>query len=55
MFYSPHSAFGHSQTQNAVLKKGYNVVSQAAGHVWGYISELERTMFIQEVSKEQEK
>lgn len=51
----PHSAFPHSQTQNAVLKRGYNVISQAAGHVWGYISELERTMFIEEVSKEQEK
>lgn len=51
----PHSAFPHSQTQNLRLETGYNVVSQAAAHVYGYISELERTMFIEEVSKEQEK
>ena len=51
----PHSAFPHSQNQNATFKKGYNVVSQAAAFVWGYTSELERTMFIKEVSSEQEK
>src|SRR5699024_10795532 len=51
----PHSAFPHSQNQNATFKKGYNVVSQVAAFVWGYTSELERTMFIKEVSSEQEK
>lgn len=51
----PHSAFPHSQNQNAQLKRGFNVVSQAACDVWGYKSELERTMFIGEASKEQEK
>ncbi len=51
----PHSAFPHSQNQNAKIKRGYNVVSQAAADVWGYKSELERTMFISEVNKEQEK
>lgn len=51
----PHSAFPHSQNQNALLKPGYNVVSQATADVWGYKSELERTMFIQDVTKEQEK
>ena len=50
-----HSFFPHSQNQNAMLKKGFNVVSQAACDVWGYKSELERTMFIGEASKEQEK
>ncbi|CAM3664544.1 MULTISPECIES: M24 family metallopeptidase [Halomonas] len=50
----PHSAFPHSQNQNALFKKGYNVVSQAACDVWGYKSELERTMFIEEASKVQE-
>ncbi|MFC0266693.1 M24 family metallopeptidase [Kushneria aurantia] len=49
-----HSAFPHSQNQNAMFKTGYNVVSQAASDVWGYKSELERTMFIGEVSKTQE-
>src|SRR5699024_11643320 len=51
----PHSAFPHSQNQNALIEKGFNVVSQAACDVWGYKSELERTMFIGEASKEQEK
>lgn len=51
----PHSAFPHSQSQNAILKKGYNVVSQAACDVWSYKSELERTMFVKEYSSEQEK
>lgn len=50
----PHSAFPHSQNQNAQFKKGFNVVSQAACDVWGYKSELERTMFIAEASKTQE-
>lgn len=51
----PHSAFPHSQNQNAQFKRGYNVVSQSASFVWGYTSELERTMFIEEVTSEQEK
>lgn len=51
----PHSAFPHSQNQNAVFEHGFNVVSQSASFVWGYTSELERTMFIKEVSTEQEK
>ncbi len=50
-----HSYFPHSQTQNLILKKGDNVVSQSESTVWGYRSELERTMFVGEVSKEQEK
>lgn len=51
----PHSAFPHSQNQNALIEKGFNVVSQAACDVWGYKSELERTMFIEEASDVQEK
>ncbi|MFM1650760.1 M24 family metallopeptidase [Brevibacillus sp. B_LB10_24] len=51
----PHSAFPHAVTQNMVLKKGDTLVSQAAADVWGYKSELERTMFVAEVSREQEK
>ncbi|WP_340084329.1 Xaa-Pro peptidase family protein [Siminovitchia sp. FSL H7-0308] len=50
----PHSAFPHSQNQNATFERGYNVVSQSASFVWGYTSELERTMFIQDINKEQE-
>ena len=51
----PHSAFPHSQNQNALIEKGFNVVSQAACDVWGYKSELERTMFVAEASDKQEK
>jgi Xaa-Pro dipeptidase len=49
------SAFPHAVTQNIVLKKGDTLVTGAAADVWGYHSELERTMFVQEVSEEQEK
>jgi Xaa-Pro dipeptidase len=48
------SAFPHAVTQNLILQKGDTLVTGAAADVWGYHSELERTMFVQEVSKEQE-
>ncbi|WP_053365913.1 M24 family metallopeptidase [Bacillus sp. FJAT-27245] len=48
------SAFPHAVTQNLILKKGDTLVTGAAADVWGYHSELERTMFVQEASKEQE-
>lgn len=51
----PHSAFPHSNTSNAVLKRKDTLVSQSEADVWGYKSELERTMFVQEVTPEQEK
>ncbi|WP_442599998.1 M24 family metallopeptidase [Neobacillus sp. D3-1R] len=47
------SAFPHAVTQNIVLKKGDNLVTGAAACVWGYHSELERTMFVEDVSEEQ--
>lgn len=50
-----HSYFPHSQPQNFTLKQGDQVVSQAEANIDGYRSELERTMFIKDVSKEQEK
>ncbi|MET3698604.1 Xaa-Pro aminopeptidase [Bacillus oleivorans] len=49
------AAFPHAVTQNIVFKKGDLFVTQAAADVWGYKSELERTMFVQEVTPEQEK
>lgn len=49
------SAFPHAVTQNIVFKKGDMFVTQAAADVWGYKSELERTMFLQEVTDEQRK
>ncbi|ASN04547.1 M24 family metallopeptidase [Virgibacillus necropolis] len=51
----PMSAFPHVTTQNLTLRKGDNLVTWGAADVWGYQSELERTMFVEEVSSEQEK
>lgn len=51
----PESAFPHAVTQNLIMKKGYTLVTGAGANVFGYHSELERTMFVEEVSKEQEK
>ncbi|WP_075618881.1 M24 family metallopeptidase [Paenisporosarcina indica] len=51
----PESAFPHAVTQNLVLRKGDTLVTGAAADVFGYGSELERTMFVEEVTKEQEK
>ncbi|KAB2332242.1 aminopeptidase P family protein [Cytobacillus depressus] len=51
----PESAFPHAVTQNIVMAKGYTLVTGAGADVFGYHSELERTMFVEEVSKEQEK
>ena len=49
------SAIPHAVTQNLVLKRGDNLVTAALCDVWGYKSELERTMFVEEVSAKQEK
>ncbi|MDQ0269171.1 M24 family metallopeptidase [Cytobacillus purgationiresistens] len=51
----PESAFPHAVTQNIVLSKGDTLVTGAAASVFGYTSELERVMFVEEYSKEQEK
>ncbi|MEH7332514.1 Xaa-Pro peptidase family protein [Neobacillus drentensis] len=48
------SAYPHAVTQNAVLKTGDTLVTASSASIWGYKSELERTMFVKEVSKEQE-
>ena len=50
-----NSALPHAMTINAVLKKGDVLVTGASATVAGYVSELERTMFVQEVSPEQRK
>lgn len=51
----PESAFPHAVTQNAILQKGDTLVTGAAADVFGYKSELERTMFVGEYTKDQEK
>lgn len=47
------SAFPHAVTQNATFKKGDTLVTGAGGDVFGYKSELERVMFVEEYSAEQ--
>lgn len=50
----PVSALPHAVTQSITLKRGDTLVTGADAAIWGYHSELERTMFVGEVSKEQE-
>lgn len=49
----PHSALPHALTNDAVFEVGHTLVTGAGADVFGYLSELERTMFIGEPSPEQ--
>jgi Xaa-Pro dipeptidase len=51
----PNSAFPHAFMKNLKLRKGDNLITYARTFVWGYNSELERTMFVGEPSMEQKK
>lgn len=51
----PMSAFPHAVTSNLTLKNGDTLVTGADAAVWGYHSELERTMFVNEYTEEQRK
>jgi Xaa-Pro dipeptidase len=48
-----NSAFPHAVTINAALRPGDTLVTGAAADIFGYHSELERTMFVGEPSGEQ--
>jgi Xaa-Pro aminopeptidase len=48
----PNSALPHAITKNIVLRSGDVLVTGAGATVWGYNSELERTMFVDSVSPE---
>jgi Xaa-Pro aminopeptidase len=48
-----HSALPHSLNINAVFKAGDTLVTGASCPVFGYLSELERTMFLGEPNEEQ--
>ena len=50
-----HSALPHSLTINAVFQPGDTLVTGASGPMFGYWSELERTMFMGEPSAEQQR
>lgn len=51
----PNSALPHAMTTGATFKHGDTLVTGAGAAVWGYISELERTMFVGEASAEQQR
>ena len=51
----PHSAFPHAFMKNLKLRTGDNLVTYSRTFVWGYNSELERTMFVGKPSIEQKK
>ncbi|HKZ40472.1 MAG TPA: Xaa-Pro peptidase family protein [Candidatus Hodarchaeales archaeon] len=48
-----HSAFPHATSQGLAFKKGDVLVTGATANVYGYYSELERTMFIQSPTSKQ--
>ncbi len=47
------SALPHALARNATFQRGDTLVTGAGADVWGYLSELERTMFLGEPSAEQ--
>jgi Xaa-Pro aminopeptidase len=49
----PYSAIPHAMTRNAVFQKGDTLVTGASANIAGYLSELERTMFIGDPSEKQ--
>ncbi|ULH13887.1 Xaa-Pro peptidase family protein (plasmid) [Deinococcus sp. KNUC1210] len=51
----PNSALPHAMTTGATFQTGDVLVTGAGAAVWGYISELERTMFVGKVSAEQQR
>ena len=50
-----NSAIPHALAGNIVFREGDVLVTGASAPVWGYLSELERTMVIGEPSREQER
>jgi Xaa-Pro dipeptidase len=50
-----NAAIPHALAGNLVFKPGDVLVTGASAPVWGYLSELERTMFVGEPSGEQER
>ena len=50
-----NSALPHATTSGATFREGDTLVTGAGAGVWGYLSELERTMFLGEPGPEQRK
>jgi len=51
----PNTALPHSMSWNRGIREGDVLISGATGHIWGYASELERTMIVGEPSAEQKR
>jgi len=51
----PNTALPHSMSWNRMIRKGDVLVTVATGFLWGYASELERTMIVGTPTREQEK
>jgi Xaa-Pro aminopeptidase len=49
----PYSAIPHAMTRNANFTKGDTLVTGASANIEGYLSELERTMFLGEPNEKQ--
>jgi Xaa-Pro aminopeptidase len=49
----PNSALPHSMSWNRRIQKGDVLVTGATGHIWGYASELERTLLVGKPTPEQ--
>lgn len=49
----PASALPHALARNAAFQRGDTLVTGAGADVWGYLSELERTMFLGEPNADQ--
>ncbi len=48
-----YSAIPHAMTRNAIFQKGDTLVTGASANIAGYLSELERTMFLGEPTEKQ--
>ncbi|MHA1975687.1 MAG: M24 family metallopeptidase [Candidatus Hodarchaeales archaeon] len=48
-----YSAIPHAMTRNCVFRKGDTLVTGASANIAGYLSELERTMFVGEPTEKQ--
>jgi Xaa-Pro dipeptidase len=51
----PNSALPHSMSWNRRIQEGDVLITGATGHLWGYASELERTMIVGAPTREQVK
>jgi len=51
----PNTALPHSMSWNRKIKEGDVLITGATGHIWGYASELERTLIVGEPTDEQKR